>query len=54
MMCALAPMILSRHCSSNPFITESTVIITHTPSATPPRVMMLVTEMNACLRLANR
>ncbi len=53
-MCALAPMILSRHCSSKPFITESTVIITHTPSATPPRVITLVIEMKVCLRLAKR
>ena len=43
-MCASKSRIFSRHMSSNPFITESTITSTATPSSTPRREITVTIE----------
>ena len=52
--CARFPRISSRQVRSNPFITESTTMISHTPAAIPPTQIAVMAEMNTCRRLATR
>ena len=47
-------MISSRQMRSKPFITESTVMISQTPAATPATQMPVITEMKVWRRFANR
>ena len=51
---ARLPMISSRQVRSKPFITESTVMISHTPAAIPTTQIPVMTEMKVWRRLAIR
>ena len=47
-------MISSRQVRSKPFITDSTVMISHTPAATPATQIPVITEMKVWRRFATR
>ncbi len=47
-------MISSRQVRSKPFITESTVMISHTPAAIPTTQMPVMIEMKVWRRFASR
>ena len=47
-------MISSRQICSKPFITESTMMISQTPAATPATQMPVISEMKVWRRFANR
>ncbi len=52
--CARAPITFSSHIDEKPFITDSTTVITATPSATPTTQITEITEMNVWRRRATR
>ena len=47
-------MISSRQVRSNPFITESTVMMSQTPAAMPTTQIPVITEMKVWRRFATR
>ena len=52
--CARAPITFSSHIEEKPFMTESTTVITATPSATPTTQMTEMIEMKVWRRRATR